>query len=508
MHAYFANPTRFDMMEIDPIRIRPENDKPVNHRADYVLYWMTAFRRVKWNHALQRAVQAAKELDKPLLVFEPLRTGYRWSCDRFHQFIIEGMHCNQQQSQNLPITYYPYVEPKPNASKGLLAALASRACCVIADDYPCFFLPSMVRHVRRQIPTRFELVDSNSILPMNLADRTFTVAHSYRRWMQKNVLDYVDQPPLENPTANTTLPSLNPNLIAKTIERWPSADLDSLLTRGGLDSLPINHDVVPSTEMIGGSSEAENRLQTFIDSKLARYDSDRNHPDFHATSRLSPYLHFGHLSAHQFVHAVLKHEKWSPEQTGIPNGKNHGFWNVSPSSEGVLDQIITWRELGFNFASRHPRDIDRYESLPSWARTSLEAHADDKRPYLYSMEEFEYAKTHDDAWNAAQSELVRTGTLHNYMRMLWGKKILHWSKSPREALKILIHLNNKYALDGRDPNSYSGIFWVLGRYDRAWGPKRPVFGSVRYMTSESAKKKLKMKSYLSRYTIPSEELHS
>jgi deoxyribodipyrimidine photo-lyase len=172
---------------------------------------------------------------------------------------------------------------------------------------------------------------------------------------------------------------------------------------------------------------------------------------------------------------------------------------VSPSAEGLLDQLVTWRELGFNFAFRHPREIDRYESLPGWAIASLETHASDPRPYVYTLAEFENSETHDHIWNAAQRELVTTGTLHNYMRMLWGKQILHWSKSPEDAIKILIHLNNTYALDGRDPNSYSGIFWVLGRYDRAWGPKRPVFGSVRYMTSESAMRKLKMKKYLEKY---------
>jgi deoxyribodipyrimidine photo-lyase len=158
--------------------------------------------------------------------------------------------------------------------------------------------------------------------------------------------------------------------------------------------------------------------------------------------------------------------------------------------------------MGFNLSFRQPETYDKFESLPDWARKTLDEHASDERPYLYSLEDFESASTHDELWNAAQRELVQTGVMHNYMRMLWGKKILHWTQSPRQALAIMEHLNNKYGLDGRDPNSYSGIFWVLGRYDRAWGPKRPIFGSVRYMTSDSAAKKLRLKKYVERFADP------
>ena len=164
-----------------------------------------------------------------------------------------------------------------------------------------------------------------------------------------------------------------------------------------------------------------------------------------------------------------------------------------------MDQLMTWREIGFNMCVQEA-NYDRYESLPAWAQKTLNDHAADTRPYVYSLEEFESARTHDTLWNAAQRQLVLEGRIHNYLRMLWGKKILHWSQTPREALDIMIQLNNKYALDGRDPNSYSGIFWVLGRYDRAWGPEREVFGKIRYMTSESTRSKFSVKGYLQRYS--------
>ena len=487
------------MHAIDPMRVMQANDQPVNQHGEYVLYWMTAFRRTRWNFSLQHAVNLAMQLQKPLVILEPLRVNYRWASDRFHRFIIEGMQSNRQQFSEHCVTYLPYVEPTPGASQGLLEQMGNQACTVVTDDYPCFFLPTLIRQVKKRLKTRLELVDSNGLIPIRLADKTFTVAHSYRRWMQKNIEEHLQRAPLPNPLQDVCLPKLDSKSLIDRLQAWPLADLDHLLEPNGLHSLPIDHSVSALTKMEGGETEGSRRLEVFVRDRLALYDTDRNHPDFEATSRLSPYLHFGHVSAHQFVQRIFEHENWNPSRLGVPNGKNHSFWNLSVSAEGLMDQLVTWRELGFNFAARHPREMDRYQSLPNWAKASLETHARDPRPYLYSLEDFENAQTHDEVWNAAQRELVQTGTLHNYMRMLWGKQILHWSSSPKHALRILIHLNNKYALDGRDPNSYSGIFWVLGRYDRAWGPKRPVFGSVRYMTSESAMRKLKMKKYLQRY---------
>jgi len=281
-------------------------------------------------------------------------------------------------------------------------------------------------------------------------------------------------------------------------DRWPAADLDHWCQDDALQGLAIDHDVKPG-DLEGGSDAARTRLKDFVKNRLAAYDEDRNHPDESAESGLSPYLHFGHLSAHEVVEEIFDDQQWNPDQLSDPNGKNHDFWTVSPSAEAFLDQVLTWRELGYNFHWHHIDDYDDFETLPQWAQETLKEHEDDERPHLYDLEEFEKAETHDELWNAAQRQIVRTGTMHNYMRMLWGKKILHWTPDTQTAIDILIELNNKYGLDGRDPNSYSGIFWVLGRFDRAWGPKRPVFGSVRYMTSDSARKKLRLNKYLEKY---------
>jgi deoxyribodipyrimidine photo-lyase len=175
---------------------------------------------------------------------------------------------------------------------------------------------------------------------------------------------------------------------------------------------------------------------------------------------------------------------------------------MSPAAEAYLDELVTWRELGFNFCSKRPHDYDHYESLQPWARTTLEAHLHDRRAHVYSLEDLEAARTHDELWNAAQRQLVREGWFHNAMRMLWGKKILEWSAHPRAALASMVELMNKYSLDGRNPNSYTGFFWTLGRYDRPWGPERPIFGTVRYMSSQSMARKRSVKGYLARYAPP------
>ena len=197
--------------------------------------------------------------------------------------------------------------------------------------------------------------------------------------------------------------------------------------------------------------------------------------------------------------AVFDREQWSIDKLADKaTGSRAEWWGVGEAAESFLDEIITWRELGYNMACRS-EDVEKYESLPDWARRTLEKHADDPRAFIYTLEEFAEAKTHDPLWNAAQNQLVCEGRMHNYLRMLWGKKILEWTSSPRQALEVMIELNNKYAVDGRDPNSYSGIFWVLGRYDRLWGPERPIFGTVRYMSSQSTAKKLRVREYLRRY---------
>jgi deoxyribodipyrimidine photo-lyase len=295
------------------------------------------------------------------------------------------------------------------------------------------------------------------------------------------------------------LPKL-PELPKSIINRWPAAELDNLLAPAGLASLPIDHSVRPVAEVPGGARQAQKRLSRFIRERLSSYNQDRNEPNQAGSSELSPFLHFGHLSCHEFFRAIMGSQHWKVGDLCKPNGKVNGFWQVSDSAEALLDQLCTWREIGFNMCWRESNYAE-FESLPQWAQQTMQDHEKDARPAVYTFEQFERAQTHDQLWNAAQRQLLQQGRIHNYLRMLWGKKILHWTKTPRRALEIMIELNNKYALDGRDPNSYSGIFWVLGRYDRAWGPEREVFGKIRYMTSENTARKHAVGEYLQRFSL-------
>jgi deoxyribodipyrimidine photo-lyase len=464
----------------------------------FVLYWMTATRRPRWNYALDRAVDLALELRKPLVVLEALRADYPWASDRLHRFVLDGMRSNDSAFARTDVLYHPYVEPAAGAGKGLLKTLAQDACAVVTDDYPCFFLPAMLARARSDVDARFEAVDSNGLFPMRAAKRAFVRAHDFRRFLQRELAPHLAQPPREDALSPGCLPRLR-SLPDEVLQRWPRADAKLL---GGASSalaaLPIDHSVAP-VDLDGGAEAGERIARRFVAARLDRYGEERDDPAAEATSGLSPHLHFGHVSVHQVLARVAAHEDWSPARVaGTHDGKRHGWWNMSAPAESFLDQLVTWRELGLN-ACVHLPGYDRYDSLPEWARSTLAKHASDERSTRHGMAEFEHAGTHDELWNAAQNELRDRGVIHNYLRMLWGKKILHWSRSPRAALATMIELNNKYALDGRDPNSYSGIFWTLGRYDRPWGPERPIFGTVRYMTSESTRRKLQVDGYIRRW---------
>lgn len=486
------------MKTVPDIRVEQTNSSPVNQKGDFVLYWMTACRRASWNYSLDRAVEWAAELNKPLVILEALRTGYPWASDRLHAFILNGMAENAENLADGPAKYFPYVEKETDAGKGLLQALAQKACVVVTDNFPAFFLPRMTASAALRLPILMEKVDSNGLLPMRAADRVFPTAYAFRRFLQKHLPAHLVEHPKQAPFNGVRLKPLTA-LPKDILKRWPMASDDALdPDPDTLSAFPIDHGV-DITETRGGSAEALYLLDQFIDSRLSDYVEMKNQPEADATSRLSPYLHFGHISAHQIFQKIVEKESWFFDRLApTAKGNRSGWWGMSASAEGFLDQLITWRELGFNMC-RQQADYDQYDSLPDWAKKTLKAHERDPRAHTYSLEEFEQAQTHDRLWNAAQMELVIEGRIHNYLRMLWGKKILEWSETPKDALDVMIELNNKYALDGRDPNSYSGIFWCLGRYDRAWGPERRIFGKIRYMTSKNTARKVDVRYYMEKY---------
>ena len=478
-------------------RIRVLRERPLRADGDHVLYWMTAARRTRSSHALDRAIAWAEELGKPLWVLEPLRFEHEHASERLSAFVVHGMADNARAFADTPVGYFPYLEPEADAGKGLLEAFAARACVVVGDDWPVYFLRRMVEAAANRLEARLELVDGVGLVPMSAPDRCFARAHDFRRWCQKNADLWLGPGPNPTPLAGLELPAAIEAPV--DIERWRTLDeaalADPAATVRAL-GLPAGGGLL---EGEGGSADAAARLETFVGERLANY-GERNQPAARTTSELSAHLHWGHIGAHEVLDAVLATEPdWSPAHLSETcRGQREGWWGLPAAHEGYLDQLLTWREVGHNFVW-HREDYDRYASLPAWAKSTLAAHAGDPRPSLYSLEQFERAQTHDEIWNAAQRELVATGRMHNYLRMLWGKKILHWTPSPQKALEIMITLNDRYALDGRDPNSYSGIFWVLGRYDRAWGPEREVFGKIRYMSSDSTRRKLRLGPYLEQW---------
>jgi deoxyribodipyrimidine photo-lyase len=490
------------LVGVPAVRVRACNQAPLRGDGEFVLYWMIAARRAVWNFALQRAVEHAVRLSKPLVVLEALRSGYRWASERLHAFVIEGMADNARAFAGTSATYVPYVEPTPGAGKGMVEALAARASIVVTDDTPVFFLPRMVAATAARLPVLvlLEAVDGNGLLPLAATEAVYPTAFAFRRFLQDVLPAHLEEAPAPAPLAGVRLPRLTafPKDMA---QRWSAASAALLAgTPEALAALPVDHRVGRVAEARGGSVDGSRLLRRFLNERLAGYAETRNQPEQEGTSGLSPYLHFGHVSAYQVFAAVAEREGWTAERLASrASGKRAGWWGMSAAAETFLDQLVTWREVGFNFVSKRD-DAERYESLPPWARATMEKHAGDQRPHVYTLEQLERAATHDPLWNAAQVQLLREGRIHNYLRMLWGKKILEWSPSPKHALEVMLELNNRFALDGRDPNSTSGILWCLGRYDRPWGPERPILGTVRYMSSENTARKMRVGEYLARYT--------
>jgi deoxyribodipyrimidine photo-lyase len=468
-----------------------------DEQGEFVLYWMQINRRFHYNYALEYAIAYANRLGIPLLILETLTCDYPWASDRFHQFLMEGMLENKHFTQKNEINHYIYLEKHHGEILNLVEALGKKAAIIISDEYPVFIMRDRNEYFADKLDVPYITVDSNGIIPLKITDKAPYSAYLFRKIMQKHFLDSYTMPPKENPINDL---EVRKPLRLDTQTKGPWPDNNKLLNdiNGFINDLPIDHSVT-SISIKGTRKAALDRLDSFINNDLKYYGEHRNDPDYDSTSRLSPWLHFGKISEYEIVKAVLNHqpENWDISIITDQNGKREGFFKGHSYIEKFLDELITWREVGFHFA-HHTLDYDKFESLPDWALETMAEHKDDPREYIYSQEEFEHSLTHDEIWNAAQRQLVREGYIHNYLRMLWGKKILEWTPNPRKALSYMIQLNNKFAIDGRDPNSYSGIFWILGRFDRPWF-ERPIFGKIRYMSSESTRKKVKLKKYLEKY---------
>lgn len=447
-------------------RVIQLNDRPVNTNARYVLYWMQMYKRVDNNHSLIYAIRRANELRLPLVVYEGLKYYYPWASDRIHTFILEGVDEKRREFEQLGIRYVFYLQKDADAPKNTVAALAKDAALIVTDDYPCFIIPQHNRRVAERAEIPVYAVDSNGIIPMSKFDKEEYAAYTIRPKINKLLDRYLK--PL--PSEAVDFPSVGIEVDCP----------ETLVTEDNIASLVagcgIDHSVPASRHYKGGTNEGRKRLKKFVDESLPDYDKARSKPDRDGSSRLSSYLHFGYLSPLEIALTV--------QQADAPQ----------ESIDAYLEELIVRRELSFNMTSFNAH-YDSLAALPAWVQKTMREHADDARQFNYSLEQLEAGETHDELWNAAQSEMVATGEMHNYVRMLWGKNVIAWSPSYEVAFETLVHLNNKYCLDGRDPNSYAGILWCFGKHDRAWF-ERPVFGLIRYMASHSTGKKFDSKKYI------------
>ena len=448
-------------------RVVALNDKPANKSARYVLYWMQMFKRVDNNHALIWAMRKANELKLPLVVYEGLKYYYPWASDRIHTFILEGVEEKQREFASRGIRYIFYLQQDKSSPKNTVATFARDAALIVTDDFPCFIIPEHNGRIAERADIAVHAVDSNGIVPMSKFDKENYAAYTIRPKINKLLNHYLV--PLDNETVECS--SIGIDL---------DCDVETIVTSETIANLvaecDIDHSVKPSQIYHGGTTNGRARLKKFVDEVLLDYDKARSKPDRDGSSRLSSYLHFGFLSPLEIALAVREAD--APQE----------------SKDAYLEELIVRRELSYNMTHFNP-NYDSLTALPAWVHKTMREHAGDERQYLYSLEQLEAGETHDELWNAAQHEMVRTGEMHNYVRMLWGKNVIAWSPSYEVAFETLVHLNNKYCLDGRNPNSYAGILWCFGKHDRPWF-ERPVFGTIRYMASHSTGKKFDSKKYI------------
>jgi len=480
-------------MTRDAARVRRVNARPESAGGDYVIYWMQAARRLDHNHALDHALAESGRLGKPVVVYEGLRLDYPWASLRLHRFILEGMQANAQAAEALGLDYWPWVERRPGEGRGLLAGLAARAALVVTDDFPCFIVPGQTEALAARVEVAVVAVDTGSVVPLSRLGATVSAAAHLRPRIHRAFAEAWEH----RAAARPRVPATATRTLAPPFEPAPLADLDALI-----ETLPVDRSVPPVAATPGGGLAARRGLADFVAQRLRGVAEGRSHPaapTLAHQSGLSPYLHFGHIAIEEVVERVLMSTgEWSPAVLNAHAvGRRENFFCRDADVNSFLDEALTWRDLGLHWHRARRADTASLETaLPAWARATLGAHAADRRAYTYTRAEWEAGATHDPLWNAAQRELVATGTIHNYLRMLWGKKVIEWSRTPEEAYATLVHLNNKYALDGRDPNSYTGILWCFGLFDRPWAPERKVLGTVRYMSSENTAKKFKLGPYL------------
>jgi deoxyribodipyrimidine photo-lyase len=453
-------------MAVEPERISKLNSAPERPGGSYVLYWAQMNRRVDSNHGLLYAAELANRHNLPVLFYEGLTCSYEYANDRLHTFILQAVPETAKRLGKLGIGYVFYLRKTPQSRNDILYELAKHACAVVTDDYPTFVARAHNRRVPEKLDVAYYVVDSSCVIPMSCIPQRQYGAYTIRPRINRLLSTFL-KPAGQLSVKNRfrdAIPEFHTDVMEKDIPALTAA-------------CEINHGVRPSLNFKGGRLQAEKLLRYFLEKNLRRFDQFRNEPSEHATSHMSPYLHFGQISALEIALAV---KGYATEHKLIP--------------DAYLEELIVRRELAFNYA-RHVEDPGSLGNLPEWCQLNMKKHAHDKRDPVYTPQQLDGAETYDDLWNATQKELLLTGKIHGYYRMYWGKKIIEWSGSYEEAAKTMIDLHGRYALDGRDPNTYTNILWCFGLHDRAWF-ERPVFGKMRYMSLEGMKRKTDTDAYI------------
>ncbi|MFW6056911.1 MAG: deoxyribodipyrimidine photo-lyase [Chloroflexota bacterium] len=441
----------------EPERIRPLNDRKATKGA-FVLYWMQASQRARFNHALEYAIEMANDLRLPVVVLFTLTHNYPEANLRHFTFMLQGLHETFKLLRDRGISPIG-LRGEPDT---VVPQFARKAAAVITDRGYTRHQKAWRTDIAQGLECPCMQVETDAIVPVESAsNKEEYAAYTLRTKINRILLRYMVAPQEQEPVVT----GFEPDVESLDLSDWVQI----------LQTLPLDRSVGP-VETVGGASTARRLLQEFIDGPLEHYHESRSDPNAGVYSGLSPYLHFGQISPLEIALAA----------------DTHG----GPAADAFLDELIIRRELSLNFVHFNEH-YDSFECLPQWTRTTLSEHESDRRPYIHELHELERAGTHDPYWNAAQQEMLRTGTMHNYMRMYWGKKILEWSRTPREAFTAALYLNNRWQLDGRDPNSYAGVAWCCGKHDRPW-KERPVFGTVRYMSATGLKRKFDMGEYVAR----------
>ena len=429
-----------------------------------VVYWMQRAQRGRDNHALDLAVQVGDALGLPVVAYFAGIARYPSANLRHYAFLNRGLVDVEDDLTERGIGFVLRLEPKQELDRFLEGV---GAAFLIGDENPIRQTEQWRQALAKRLTIPYWTVDADVVVPSKLMEKAQYGAYTIRPRLYRLLPDFLHAFENTKPAKEWKKPK---GLYAES----PREDM----TRNWKD---LDRSVAPVEDWVGGRRTAMKRLTHFTEALLKSYERDRNKPEVDGTSKMSPYLHFGHIGPLTIALAV------------DAAAKKHKA--LRAARDAYFNELIVWRELAVNFVKYTPH-YDSVECADDWAQKTIAEHARDERERLYSLEELEAARTYDELWNAAQTQMVEYGWMHNHMRMYWAKKILEWTTDVPTAMERAVYLNDKYFLDGRDPNGYAGIAWsMVGKFDRAWF-ERPVFGKIRYMSGASTGRKFDSKLYV------------